>query len=443
MTEEESAVRRAWKRWLTWSVMASLWLGLTLASQAATQTVIQHYHNPAHGPDWTNWLKDQIKRYEALNPDTKIELIVPASSVGADQFLTLIASGTPIDVSELVLRIGASVAAQGAYMDLRPFLRRSTKLSLEAYVPVARTAMTRPDGTVWGIPVDLYIVPTHYHAEMFANAGLPTPADLGTEWNFDAALTASKRLTMDRNGDGQMDQWGTQTGYTLWVYRNAFENRGAEWFDRDIEPTRSLLNTPKVSEALRWVADLHLVHNVADPASGAYSSAFPMGKYGWSLGTGPNTAKLLAQANADFKWGVALPIGGERQGAYTAVNSFQIPKTSKNPDAAWRWIEFLLSTDESWTSFINNTSRLPANQRIMPLWLRMIQSMPNAPEGAYNYILAAAHADNYLDILSPYYARFDQLAEPLIRSVLQGQRNPSAALEELHQKMTAMFNEGR
>lgn len=430
--------RKSVKVWLTTLLLT---LAFTLVGNAASQTVIQHYHNPAHGPDWTAWIKEQIKQFEAQNPDTKVELIVPSGAVGTDQFLTLIASGTPIDVSELVLRVGASVAAQGVYLDLRPFLRKSSKLALDAYVPVARQAITRPDATVWGVPVDLYLVPTHYHADMFAGGGLASPADLGKGWNFDAALAAAKRLTVDRNGDGVIDQWGTQTGYTLWVYRNAFENKGAKLFDKDIEPTRSLLNTPKAVDALRWVADLHVVHNVADPQSSAYSSAFPTGKYAWSLGTGPNTAKLLAQAKASFKWGVAPPVGGVKQGSYTAVNSFQIPKTSKHPEAAWRWIEFLLGTEQSWASFINLTTRLPANQKVMPLWLKTIRSLPNAPEGAENYIKAAAHPDNYLDILSPHYARFDQLAEPLIREVLQGKRNPSAALEELHQKMAAIFVE--
>ena len=46
-----------------------------------------------------------------------------------------------------------------------------------------------------------------------------------------------------------------------------------------IEPTRSLLNTLKVIEALQWVADLHLVHNVAHFDSGNYSAELPKGIY--------------------------------------------------------------------------------------------------------------------------------------------------------------------
>lgn len=420
---------------LAWVLFFTFTLG------AAAQTVVQHFHNPAHGTAWSAWLREQISRFEAQNPGIKVELIIPASSVSADQFLTMMASGTSIDVSELVLRLAASVAAQGVYTDLRPYLERSAVLSLDDFAPVARQAVTRHDGVVWGVPVDLYVVPTHYNADMFIAGGLATPAELGTAWTFEAALEAAKRLTVDRNGDGVNEEWGTHNAYTLWVYRNAFENRGAEWFDRDIEPTESRLASPEVIEALQWVADLHLVHNVTDLSSGSYSAELPKGIYAWSLGTGPNTANLLSQAQASFRWGVALPIGGVRQGAYTAVNSFQIPRTSQNPDAAFRWIEFLLGSVESWQSFMSGTGRLPARTQVMPMWLEMIERLPNAPEGAHYYIESAMHPDNYLDILSPHYARFDSLAFPLVNAVIRGERSAQSAMEELHQLMTAIFNE--
>lgn len=51
------------------------------------------------------------------------------------------------------------------------------------------------------------------------------------------------------------------------------------------------------------------------------------------------------------------------------------------------------------------------------------------------------HPDNYLDILSPHYARFDSLAFPLVNAVIRGERSAQSAMEELHQLMTAIFNE--
>lgn len=426
---------------VTRCALLSVFLVFVLAGGVSARTVVNHFNNTAHGLGWLSWLKEQVPKFEAENPDIKIELTTPATGGNAEQFMVFIASGVSVDVSELVVRMGASVAALGGYKDLRPYLQRSRKVSFDAYVPIAQSAVTRLDGLVWGLPVDLYVVPTHYHADMFAEGGMATPDELGQGWNFDAALASAKRLTIDRSGDGIPDQWGTHRAFTFWVYGNAFENRGAPMFDRNVEPTRSLLNTPKVAEAFQWMVDLHLVHNVADISGGVYSAEFRKGIYAWSMGAGPNAAEGMVEANATFRWGVALPIGGVKRGAYTAVNSLQIPVVSQNSDAAWRWIEFLLGSADSWTSYIVNTSRLPANQRYMNQWVKHIQRMPNPPDAIDNYIQAAIRPDNYVPVSSPYYSQFETLSSTLVTQVLRGQRDPMSVLEELHQYMTALFNE--
>ena len=280
-------------------------LMISFSGCCGSQAVVNHFNNTAHGLGWRAWLKEMVPKFEAENPDIKIELTTPSTGGTAETFMVLAASGISIDVSELVVRMGASVASLGGYKDLRPYLQRSDKISLDAYVPIARAGVTRNDGLVWGVPVDLYVVPTHYHADMFAEAGLATPAEMGEGWDFDAAVMTAKRLTIDRSGDGIPEQWGTHRAFTFWVYGNAFENRNAPMFDRNINPTRSYLNTPEVAEAFQWMVDLHLVHNVADINGGVYSAEFRKGHLAWSLGAGPNAAEGMVQANATFRWGVA------------------------------------------------------------------------------------------------------------------------------------------
>ena len=157
------------------------------------------------------------------------------------------------------------------------------------------------------------------------------------------------------------------------------------------------------------------------------------------MGTGPNTSQLLLRQRR-------LPLGcgpAHRRRKTRLLHGgkqLQIPVTAENTEAAWRWIEFLTSDPECIQSYIVHTNRLPANQKFMTQWMRVLQNTPNPPEGVENYIEAAIHPDNYVDILSPHYAYFEQTAYPLIRNeVLQGQRDPRAVLEQLHQLMTARF----
>lgn len=419
-------------------IVLSLVVVVACVNITMARTVVTHFNNTAHGLGWQAWLQEQAAIFEAENPDIKIEVTTPGSGGTAETFMVIMASGMSIDVSELVLRMGASVASQGGYKDLRPYLARSKKISLDSYVPIAGAAVTLPGGLVWGLPVDLLVVPTHYHAEMFAEAGMASPADLGTGWNYEAATATAKRLTIDRDGDGVPEQWGTHRAFTFWVYGNAFENRDAKMFDRNVNPTRSLLNTPKVQEALQWMVDLHVVHNAADIDGGVYSAEFPKGKYAWSLGAGPPLSMLMDQAKQTFKWGVALPIGDVKRGAYTAVCNFQIPTVSKHSDEAWRWMEFLVSSPQSWDSFIVKTSRLPAHQRYMNQWVKHIQRIPNPPENIDNYIQAAIRPDNYVPLSSPHYSRFETLSSSLVTQALRGQRDPKSVLEELQDRKSVV-----
>ena len=127
-------------------------LMISFSGVAGARTVVNHFNNTAHGLGWLAWLKEMVPKFEAENPDIKIGLTTPSTGGTAETFMVLAASGISIDVSELVVRMGASVASLGGYKDLRPYLQRSDKISLDAYVPIARAGVTRNDGLVWGVP---------------------------------------------------------------------------------------------------------------------------------------------------------------------------------------------------------------------------------------------------------------------------------------------------
>ena len=46
----------------------------------------------------------------------------------------------------------------------------------------------------------------YYNKDMFDKYKLPYPDET---WDWDKYLEVAKKLTLDTNGDGQIDQWGT------------------------------------------------------------------------------------------------------------------------------------------------------------------------------------------------------------------------------------------
>lgn len=66
---------------------------------------------------------------------------------------------------------------------------------------------------------------------------------------------------MDRAGDGTPDSWGFVVYHYIRDYMNFVWTNGGSMFNSD--RTRFTLNSPAATEALQFVADTALVHNVS------------------------------------------------------------------------------------------------------------------------------------------------------------------------------------
>lgn len=412
------------------------------AKVVAAETVIRHFHTTGQGAAWAEWVQEQAEDFNRQGRGVRVEVTLPAGAFGEEQFLTLYAGGVQMDVTEHTLANAGGLAAQGLFTDLRPFYARSRNIRLDAFPSVAVQAMTWTDGTIWGVPADLYVVPTSYHQEMFAAAGLLTPLEIEDDWTFDTLLDVSKKLTRDLDGNGTIDQWASNSaGVFLFQSRGGFDNRDAPLFDRPINPTKVLFDTPPVIAALEWIADLYLVHNVIGPQP-SDSTGFLTGKVGWTLANGPNTAlEMAARGDAAFEWGLALPPKGTKRGAMTAVNSFQVPKTCKHPEAVWTWLEFLLGSQEGWNRFVSATGRLPANLQAMRRWPTVMKGkLSNLPEGLDTYIRAAVHLDTYIQVIGPGASRIIRnLAPPVVRKVCSGAISATQGMRDLQQQASPLL----
>lgn len=413
---------------------------LLASTIAGAQIVINHFHNPGHGQAWTEWIQERAREYEALNPGVKIDINVPGEAMGPSHFLTYLAAGVNMDVTELINAGAGQVAPHGLLTDLRPYFERDASVSLDDFVPAALNALTWTDGKIVGFPMDIYVVPTHFNADLFAQAGLPNPIDLDEDWTYDAALDAAKKITRDRDGDGELDQWGTNSGPRMWDYYTGVYNQGASWYDRPINPTESRLNSEKTVAALQWIADLYLVHEVHAPNTiTTWSGGLQTGQIAWTTSEGPSVAAAMERAGVTFEWGVAMPIAGEKRGALVVSNSFQIPESAQNKDAAWEWIKFLGASMEGLTSFVAHTSRLPANLSAIPRWFDQVQALSNPPIGLENYVHAASHPDSFPTVMGAKAGEINSITTGIFNQVVTGEISPRAALEDAHQRVNLIL----
>jgi multiple sugar transport system substrate-binding protein len=106
-----------------------------------------------------------------------------------------------------------------------------------------------------------------YNKRIFQEAGIKNPQQLQNEdkWDWNAMLEAAKKLTVDKNGDGKIDQYGLANAHYMLATYLIYSNE-AVIFD---EKTKKVaFDSPNAMEALNFMYDLYNVHKVVKPNAG-------------------------------------------------------------------------------------------------------------------------------------------------------------------------------
>jgi hypothetical protein len=164
-----------WKR-----LNKGLFIGAVIVSLfswvANGKTVLTHLTYPNHGEPWQEFVRSQALAFERANPDIKIDLVVGS---GVSKFMTMVAGGVAPDITEFALVYGGTLAADGHFLDLRPFFARDRQVNLNHYAPIAIQAMTASDGAMWGFPADVYPASTYYDVDKGGKNDLNASLALG------------------------------------------------------------------------------------------------------------------------------------------------------------------------------------------------------------------------------------------------------------------------
>lgn len=205
------------------------------------------------------------------------------------------------------------------------------------------------EGSLYALPKDLSCFAFAYNADLFDAAGLEYP-DPENPYTYDEFLEVCKALTIDKDGDGEIDQWGVananQFGMTPYLYSN-----GVQFLSDDMTKVNVANNEP-LKNALEFYTNLTLDGYTPsvdqDTALGGYQRWLD-GQIGfYACGTW-DVAAFMDQATFPYKWNLCgWPIGPDGDGrSHTWMGSvgYCVSKTTENPDLCAELIA-KLSTDE-------------------------------------------------------------------------------------------------
>jgi len=289
--------------------------------------------------------QQEIAGFESspLSKGVKVELDM--GGAGSPAILTQIAGGNPPDLFSIYDPATLLVYMEKeALLDLGPFMKKYN-IDPKDFWPALYPYMEYK-GKIYGLPPNCGPFVLFYNKKMFDEAGVAYPTE---KWTWNDLLEAAKKLTKKDPKTGRYIQFGLLSeDPDLFIWQN-----GGWRYSKDKK--RCVLDSREAKEGFRWYYDLRFTHHVMPTPSEANSLA---ATGGWGGTLNLFAAKKVAmfiqgrwmsmvfRKDKDLDWNIAPVPRGKVKVTKLASKVYAIPKNCKHPDAAFRFLAYLVGPDQ-------------------------------------------------------------------------------------------------
>lgn len=344
-----------------------------------------------------NILLPLIKEFEAQNPDIDIEFMHTPKNYFQKLHL-LAASGLTPDVVFVNNIYGPLYAENNIFMDLKSRFKDEKYFHNEAL-----TALTY-DGKLYAIPRDVSNLVIYYNKDIFDRNNVPYPT---TDWTLEDFLKKCKKLKGE-------DNWGISFREEPLFWLPYLWSEGGGLISTDLNYIE--ISSPDSIRAIQFYSDLRNKYHVAPTKSQAGSATmaqlFMQGKLAMHLSG--RWFMPIYKKEIDFNWGIArFPAGKAGSVVGCDASGWAISSSTKHPDEAHRFIEFL-SSKESIQKFTDSNLITPARTDV------------NDPEKIFTEVISNS-------IPTPVTENYQRLLDTLkntLEPVWAGKRRANEAISE-------------
>jgi len=184
-------------------VMVSLLLAACGSKPAATNGPVEITFTMWGAPEELAVWQAVVDDFHKANPNITVKVDVSDWDSYWTKLNTLIAGGTPPDVFAMDAPLFMDWQNRGALLNLQPYIDADPAF-LSGIYPQTLSAYKTADG-YYGLPRDFQTIVLFYNKDMFDAAGVEYPT---SDWTYDDMLAAAKKLTLDKDNDGKIDQYG-------------------------------------------------------------------------------------------------------------------------------------------------------------------------------------------------------------------------------------------
>jgi multiple sugar transport system substrate-binding protein len=392
---------------------------------------------------------DEKAAYQAaidkFTEDTGVE--VKMTVTDADQYATKLqaaVSGNKVpDVFYIEQANLQSYVASGVLMDITQQVE-DAGVDLDNIWPYGvdsyrfdGTLQGTPEGALYGLPKDVGPFAFGYNKTMLEANGIPLP-DPDVPLTFEQFRDIAKQLTVDTDGDGALDQWGTGLN-VQWNLQSMVWSNGGDWTNAD--RTEVTVDTPEFAEALQYFADLTLVDGVTPSASEAATldtyQRWMAGEIGF-FPVGPWDVSVYNDLDFEYDL-IPWPAGSTGESA-TWVGSLGIgvSNTTSNPEAAVQLATYLSTDVDAQQTLVDANVQVPNLIDMAQEWA----AAPDAePENRQEFLDIVQDYGRAMPASFTYGAQWYDELWVNIQPVLDGEQTAAEYLAEVQPKMQALLDE--
>ncbi|WP_404330104.1 ABC transporter substrate-binding protein [Mesobacillus maritimus] len=375
------------------------------------------------GPERTPIWEELINRFEAENKNIDVEYVGIPNKSAKSKYDAAIAADDMPDVGSVQTSWLPEFAIREALLPLDSYFEESELKDLINAGAVEFNKNITQDGKLYGIPYTQNLDILWIRADWFEEAGVKDPE------TWDEFFAAIEKMTdKDKNRYGYTIRGGA--GGSFQLQRSMFAYSGIDsYFDANGKPT---INDPKHVEFVeRYLANYEKFTPKSDITNGYKEmvAGFDTGVVAMvhhNIGSYGEHSKSLE--DGQYK---AIPLPTTEDGKYVAEGgnaiNMAVFKTSENPDAAWKFAEFINSAEAQsyWNEIVG---QIPTNSDVLDdEWVQNSQHIKTAFE-VYNNPETVLYQPPFY--LPDYRSILDGIVDPGTQSVMSGKMTAQEFLDE-------------
>lgn len=340
----------------------------TKASDTATsdeKTVVTMWIMPNSGEPEAD-LMTVLKPFLEANPNIEVQATVLDWGSAWTKLTTAATSGEGPDITQLGTTQVAAIAAMGALEDLTGVY--DSFGGTEAFVPASlpTTQILGQGEERYGVPWFIDTRALFYRKDICEAAGVNPETDFATWDSFKEALKKIKNTKIDGKeviplGMPGKNDWNVIHNFAPWVW-----GAGGDFIAPDNKT--SILNQDAAFEGVKFYSELAvdglMSMSALEKNSAEIEALFNSGEFATIFSGAYEIATLRREVPelAEKIGTVPFPAGPEGRYCFFGGSNLCVFKTSKNKEAAYKVLQFLMTTDAqvAYQSFCGNLPTVQA-----------------------------------------------------------------------------------